>query len=615
MTERTNVILFKSTGRNQGNHLVCDYANETARTAFWDTAFTKYDFECSIEKTNSLDFVLNIDLSAIEKPGLIDYGCYKDSAKFNDVFFYVTKIEYKNDRFFILHCHVDSFETYFSIPEKRGFSPETRIMREHRNRWTHDGHPVIDDTPETVSCETYLDSFSPLQGNISATMHSLGVMGLFVFYRHMTYDSSLDHYVPDSSGLEKLNFFIDPKYASHNYIYELNGVGIDDAPMIFRSNTMDQTTKVEYLSDFDVLFSSVNISSASGITTVNLIPKIFSGTYLSVEKVLEKTNVNQYELLMNSEKTRSIKLTSQVSVNPFSYDPSMPSNASYARDVLNETKLLSSQFNHKELKLGELTYPLALENENSYFDSGNVFSVSHSMVFNTSEIEELNIGDHFKDLTEKKLITRVNKGVFWTNTGWESWLNDFDNQRNNALISSGINLAGGAISAVAGGKVGAIGVVSSVMNLSKDLSANFLTADAQKDHQRRYASVTESGDPTGFIKESEAPYNMPVLNNYKLKTIYQSMMEEIFYYIGYETNRMYIPNIRSRIDFNFLQASVPYFKNVEFETNEQEEELKSRFADGLEIMHYDSSNLTGKLSDRIDVNFTYLSNFCNYERY
>lgn len=611
MSAKATVLLFKNTGRTPESHLVVDYPTAAARADFWAQQTTVPMGLCQIEKSNSVDFTLNLDLSATANYDLIDYGSYSEPAKPTIVYFYVSKVEYLNDKVQILHCRIDTFETYFSVATKQFFPNSTRVMRKHKARWANPTTPIIDNFPEPVQAENYMSAFAPICGALTtAHLSPTRVKGVIAVYRHMSWNETTTQWTPDSSGQEVISFFVDV-YGTGLTNIKINGLATYSWSYLLDTNvTFLQASKVELYTNLDAFF---NVISSDDISfAINT----FGGR---VQQVVENDTHTLYEIILTQTKTRSSTIISSETVSPFAYTPTYP-GVGMVRSAANESKLLSSQFNHKEMKIGELVFPVALEKLTANITLTQTFGLSHTAILNTSEMEKLSLPSQLKNVCLPYLVSRVNKGVFWTDTGWESWLNDFDNQRNNALIAGGINIAAGTASAVLGGPVGAMGVVTSAMGLAKSLTENLLTAGTKIDQQKRFGSVSESGDPTGYVSTLASPYNLPVLETFLLEPYYQSMLEGIFYYLGYSCNDVGEPNIHVREDFDFLQANIPYFSHdlttgYSFNSREQEVDLRQRFADGLCIIHSDGYIANIYIADN-DINrvMDLISTYNNKER-
>lgn len=611
MSEKANIILFKKTGRTPASHLVMDYPTAQDQNNYWGHFESYTVSSATIVKENSIDFDLHIDLSSQTNKNSFDYGVYSWSGYPKPIYFYILRIEYINDKDSLLHCHVDTFETYFAITHS--FPASTRVMREHKDRWG--ASAIIDPVPEAISAPTFVDNYSILTDSLTLANLGSKIKSIKVVYRNI--DFTQTYYTPSQSGSPAITIYVELVNRADYFYVTINGQICPDWSYFSQlsSNDLAQVLKVETYANVGLFFSSVSV--VPGTPPILALTTAGGFSVANFQEFGTDSSGRMYEVYRKQDKSRALILTETFSKTPVEYTPSKPASKTESRNYLHETKLLSSQFSHIELKLGDISVPISCEKITN-FSLSTSYNFEHSFALNTSEMERVSMPAQLRLDNIGKIYTKVAKATFWINTNWEQWLNDFTNQRNAAFVQAGLNVGVSAVGAMVGGPAGASGIISGIMGLTKGLADNAINSGAKINQAKRYGQIQSTGDPTGLFNNSESPWNLPIFINFRLEPIFESMIEDIFYYTGYASNEIKTPNIKTREDFNFIQAAIPYFSRepngLPLITREHEQDLKTRFGEGLCVIHSDGVNVGGNITLEINQLFNNIAAFCNRER-
>ena len=141
--------------------------------------------------------------------------------------------------------------------------------------------------------------------------------------------------------------------------------------------------------------------------------------------------------------------------------------------------------------------------------------------------------------------------------------------------------------------MGIMGAVSSFAASIKNTIANAMSSEnsieaklKQAEYQR--ASVQGSDDVDLM---TEYCGNRLRYTEYEPNPIMKSMVNDLFFYCGYRSDRMGLPNHSTRINFDYLEASVQ-FANIRSIPDDCLQELANCFRSGVTYLHY-NGQITG----------------------
>ena len=151
------------------------------------------------------------------------------------------------------------------------------------------------------------------------------------------------------------------------------------------------------------------------------------------------------------------------------------------------------------------------------------------------------------------------------------------------LVATGaIGIATGNPIAVGGAVASGIGIATSTINLVKTTAQNEENIQRKlAETQRQAVSVLNADDYDLLYEYSNNKSKMCL---YKVSNNLEKVLDDLFYYVGYSVNEQIIPNINSRIWFNFVQASLIIEESSNL-TTEIENDIKEKFEQGVTFLH------------------------------
>jgi hypothetical protein len=153
-----------------------------------------------------------------------------------------------------------------------------------------------------------------------------------------------------------------------------------------------------------------------------------------------------------------------------------------------------------------------------------------------------------------------------------------------------ISAASAAVSAVAGGPIGALGAVSlgigavSQMASAIEGQINSDNTQAAKLQELRAQSTSVAGVDDVDLLKAYTDNRLHEMR-YAVNDQTKAMLEDYFYYFGYATNRQKLPNLSSRIWFNYVQCT-PYFNDGAYSVLAPFlEDISNKLQAGVTIFH------------------------------
>ena len=95
-------------------------------------------------------------------------------------------------------------------------------------------------------------------------------------------------------------------------------------------------------------------------------------------------------------------------------------------------------------------------------------------------------------------------------------------------------------------------------------------------------SVAGSDDIDLLMRYSN---NKAKLCTYQASDRVRNMLWDLFHYTGYATGEMKVPNLQTRLYFNFVQADIVFYENKANIPQNLMENIKERFVAGLTNLH------------------------------
>ena len=279
-----------------------------------------------------------------------------------------------------------------------------------------------------------------------------------------------------------------------------------------------------------------------------------------------------------------------------------------------ESKLFSSEFYQPTYYYDSFTYKFSLEDLDieAYIEDNNDFqamplrfectsTINSRFMFTFTDMRFRFASSNYANVMP---IIRNNEEVLY-NVPYVNYIRtgfNYDVKAKNLQFASNMGslaLAGGSLLAslllpsVPLKVAGIIGSLASFANSAKNAIVSAQSAensiDAKlKQAENQKASVQGSDDVDLMTSYTE---NRLKFLEYEPTPIVRKMVDDLFFYAGYRSGRIGLPNHNTRLNFDYLEANVQ-FENIRSIPNDCLQELANCFKSGVTYLHY-NSNITG----------------------
>ena len=331
--------------------------------------------------------------------------------------------------------------------------------------------------------------------------------------------------------------------------------------------------------------------------------------------------------IMNN--TDTIFSTISNSQNEFLEDCDIEDNRFYK-----DTKLFHSEFFTPKFFYDNFSIPIVCENldlyeianmkiENTY--TNDIYFYSANSITSRFAFEIKSYIQKYKDNDYSNyLVVSRNNEIPVINSNYISYIrNGYNYEVKNkntsnlmAWLGAGASIIGTGASVAAAVATGGLAVplaigsgVSTAMTLTNAIAKTVTTERnmRQKIEELQMQGVSVSTcDCFELLKRYNGNYLL--YNEYKPSDEVEKLIDDLFYYTGYATNRMGIPNTNNRLYFNFVQCE-PVL-NYKFERNMVAHTIKGfnlpkSFQDELEKIMRSGYTILHKVNDKYDINQRY----------
>lgn len=366
-------------------------------------------------------------------------------------------------------------------------------------------------------------------------------------------------------------------------------------------NTKDSINKTlaENLKIINIPYCPSNFSiDANNVITIS--PE---WTFDATSKFLRLTDLNtKFKNLVESN-TESFINQYRVNLNV---------NLTDSRKIL-DSKLFHSDYYRPKFVYDSFTKIFPLE-QIDYYNSAQKEMISGNIIFFKFEfVMSRNIVSKFlfkfdfeyihsnEDYPNIVAVSRNNEEALYNSqylnyirTGYNYDLKSKERQEVATGVGIGLSVAGlvatGIIGSATGNPLALGGAIASGIGLATSL-VNYAKTTAQNEEniqrklvetQRQSISVLNADDYDLLYEYSS---NKAKLCTYKVSSNMEKILDDLFYYAGYNINEQMIPNINSRYWFNFVQASLIINESSNL-TSEVEDDIKEKFEQGITFLHY-----------------------------
>lgn len=315
-----------------------------------------------------------------------------------------------------------------------------------------------------------------------------------------------------------------------------------------------------------------------------------------------------------------------ISFNQFINDnPPTGNLLSHVRNDALETKFLNSQFTTYKFVYDSFSKEIKLEN---FFDVINEvptvgIEFKPTNTINSHFAFKFNTGDEYlqdEDFGEYLLVNRNNEETIFSSDYINYIRTGYNYDKKKANYELGISIASGLLGGAritgiaglgalvpdsGGGKsvgkgaaanvrfrrrIGA-GALTSLSGFASNLLSsisNYVQAQAtieQKQNELKQQSVSVAGaddiDLLDYYSDNKLIYFV-----YSTREEAKKLIADVFYYLGYKHVKMELPNITSRVRFNFIQCTPVFDEEVDTPYHDYIADIKSRYENGVTVYHH-----------------------------
>ena len=282
------------------------------------------------------------------------------------------------------------------------------------------------------------------------------------------------------------------------------------------------------------------------------------------------------------------------------------------RDIKYETKLLNSEFYSQKFVYDSFSFKFDLERRdilkstanmmNQYFKLGFVMTTTINSKFmfyfpNYELIDYLKTQDYDKYLPiarNNEVVLYNSQYINYIRTGYNYDLKSKDRTQassglglglgiTGSLATMGLGMASGNPAVAIGGIIGGVSsIISNVVSTINTISSSEMSI-ASKLEQLKNQAVSVAGSDDIDLLEFYS-HNRGKLTEWKCSDNMEKAIYDLFYYYGYKTAEMKIPNVQSRLWFNFLQADLDITQTSNL-SSLITEDIKEKFKNGVTFMH------------------------------
>lgn len=191
-------------------------------------------------------------------------------------------------------------------------------------------------------------------------------------------------------------------------------------------------------------------------------------------------------------------------------------------------------------------------------------------------------------------LVEVNQNALISNINYLDKHKGLGSAKRTALqnsINSGINSSSRAIGASVANAISKGNIASAITstigtlthNIMYDVQSKNAVEQRKKDYLNSAVNVSGSDDLSLFYAYNGA--NKLRFSQYKLESNISNSIYEILRYTGYATNEYKIPNLTSRVDYNFIQAYVE-FKGDYYIPETMFDDIIESLSNGVTLFHY-----------------------------
>lgn len=528
-----------------------------------------------------------------------DYNYAKVTIHTKTLYYFVRKISYVAPMTYQVDLHLDVLNSYYNSAAA-GFSPLTHITRQHKDRFQY---------IQSYSYRGYMTHIDEYSEGITPKLFKSG--GNTLYGRDAPERSRLQDcyllYLTTTDGV-KCAFML--KQNIFNVSYDssiISCMGFDDS-FYLRDSRVVKIIKLPYLPTHGFSWTDSMggyLLYDTSIWEVWEDPEHSGYHLLTLKSSKISTTFENEEVIQDTFAPRkNMDLLYQVGDSRISLSDMRPTNI----DEEIEPKLDHSDFHSIKYVYDSFVKVIKPEVYFNYL-SGNpeaTININFTMTksINSRFMFTFDIAPYNdfsdEDFENYLLIARNNEEVIYNEpyinyirSGFNYDVKNKNRQEVYSWFTTGITMAAGITSVAVGSKTLGIGLIaSSVLGIGASINNTIQleTNMQEKLNQLKMQSAAVYGADDVDLMSIYCQNKLKRIE-YKVSKRMQKNLLDLFYYTGYIDDVNEIPNLDTRMWFNFVQCEIQ-FKYCPCMNKEQLDEFKGKFLGGVTKLHANTINGT-----------------------
>lgn len=522
-------------------------------------------------------------------------------------YYWVKKINRSSNDVITLDIELDFLNTLNNGDDTLGsplyaFNPLSSVEREHVDRFYNDllisetaGYKDIKRAVDRVNEGVETKTFHILDDDISIEPKSTDALTELIDHTcwYMVYVT-----IPNRRNPV---IYLIPEYRTSQWeipISPSSNMKLIDAGYLDRSNSnIIKIVKTPYC-PVDFYWNSLLQPTTLAFDRCNVThPEIdiFDGRIVDLNNIwvvqyLEGYEANKaFSRALTSDKYTGLVFNNSVFVHKGSLDYLL-NDLRYIKD----TKLESSEFVTDLIVYDSYSVQFKAENYTASFTPDITLSYAQSTALDSSLIFRLNNYYYQREQNYADMIASVRKNEIplYTNDFINYMRNGYNYDRTKQVLSTAVNILGSGVSlgtSISSGNP--LGVVASGMGLTRSISG---AISGEVDFQKNLNNLKNKATNVSDINDSSLfefyGKSRPRRITMEMTHLEQERWNDIFYYYGYNRGGiMKVPNVNSRVWFNYLKGEI-VLGSANYLPLWLYEKVKAKFREGVTYYHCQTIN-------------------------
>lgn len=315
----------------------------------------------------------------------------------------------------------------------------------------------------------------------------------------------------------------------------------------------------------------------------------------------EKPVFNAIKLYKWVNKSFNAKFNSDFWLDSFDTQDNIDFNAPR---FLKDTKLKHSAFESHRFVYDTFSLDIPFERLKSSYHTEHLsvtLSIHVSTAMSSTFAFKVTPKDFTYSLTEDFplifYVTRNNEQLLINDAYLNYIRGGYNYDRKSRFVSATATLAGSAVTTAlslalapaTGGASVAISVASTIIGSISTAIQNEQSVQRNKETAKMQGYNVSGADDLGLMKDLQSDKLCYIVS--RCSSVIYNQLDDLFYYYGYKTGYQKLPNVKTRLWFNFLQCNAKWKNGLDISQRELYEELFSKLREGVTFFHCVDGNM------------------------